>query len=321
MNGRCHNDPMDFATEVCDSCGEMFCSSCLVYPRGTSKAPFCTHCAMALSGVRNRRPVKPLPRGEIKKRRKALRAQLAESESDFEQQSDHSFMPGTDLIDGPPIEEQPSEDEEQSGGLLGRFFRRKSDEPAPPPAPAFDEIAADLPEPTTTVVGGESFDLPPAPHEDASYLEAIEPDANEFAPVPPEHSAAAILEQLKDQEASVEDTWLPPAAEETATWTLPDVQQQSPLSASGPWESVAAAPEPDPINDPTPAPDPVPAFADSGAPMFVSEKQLQAEKRAEGPADTDQTGNWVPPTLRGMAPQAQTNGGELPRRRRRNDED
>lgn len=277
---------------------------------------------MALSGVRNRRPVKPLPRGEIKKRRKALRAQLAEGENEIEQQLDHSFMPGTDLIDAPEIEEQAPEEEEQSGGLLGRFFRRKTDDPAPPPAPDFDEITADLPEPTTTVVGGESLDLPPAPHEDDGFAPPpTQTDSDEFVPLSPEHSAAAILEQLKDQDTSIEDAWLPPAAaEETATWTLPDVQQQPPLSAAGPWESVAATPDQETVSEPATAPEPVPAFADSGAPMFVSEAQLQAEKRAEGPADTDQTGNWVPPTLRGMAPQAQTNGGELPRRRRRSNE-
>ncbi len=310
---------MDFATEVCDSCGEMFCSNCLVYPRGTSKAPFCTHCAMALSGVRNRRPVKPLPRGEIKKRRKALRAQLAEGEN--ETQSDHSFMPGTDLIDAPAIEEQTHQDEEeQTGGLLGRFFRRKTDDPAPPPAPEFDAIAADLPEPTTTVVGADPNDLPPAPgmpepqQFTAPEVDAGVIEADEFVPVPPDHSAAAILEQLKDHEGPVEDgMWLPSAAEESTTWTLPDMEHQSPLSNAGPWESVAASPE---TNEPQPQPEPVAAFADAGAPMFVSE----AELRAEGPADTDKTGNWVPPTLRGMAPQAQSNGDELPRRRRRTEE-
>ena len=311
MNGRCHNDPMDFATEVCDSCGEMFCFNCLVYPRGNSKAPFCTHCAMALSGVRNRRPVKPLPRGEIKKRRKALRAQLAEDNSQDEQ----IYMPGTDLIDAPSIEEQAIPAAEESGGLLSRFFRRKTDEPAPP-EPQFETIAADLPEPTVTVVGGaEPLDQPPAPSlQDFDHPVAA---ADEFIPIPPDHSAAAILEQLKEQESVGDDNvWLPPSGDEGPTWTLPDVQQQSPLGNSGPWEGVAT-PVADESSPTSAQPSPVRSFADASAPMFVSE----AELRADGPADTDQTGNWVPPTLRGMAPQAHTNGDELPRRRRRTEED
>ncbi len=295
---------MDFAAEVCDSCGEVFCSNCLVYPRGNKKAPFCTHCAMALSGVRNRRPVKPLPRGEIKKRRKAFRTQLAQDDD----QVDHSHMRGSDLINAPEIEEdQLAPEEEESGGRLGRFFRRKTDEPSSPES-EFEAIAADLPEPTVTVVGGtDTIDLPPASTPaDIDYYP--EPEG-EFVPASPEHSATAILEQLKEQEATGdENVWLPPAGDEMPTWTLPDLQQ-SPLGNSGPWEGVATPSESSTEASPTPAA----ALADSGTPVFVSEADL----RAEGPADTDQTGNWVPPTLRGMAPQAQSNGGELPRRRRR----
>ena len=269
MNGRCHNDPMDFAAEVCDSCGEMFCSNCLVYPRGNSKAPFCTHCAMALSGVRNRRPVKPLPRGEIKKRRKALRAQLAEDDG---QPEPTSFMPGGDLIDAPEIEDRRQPDaEDESGGRLGRFFRRKTDV-APPPEPQLEAIAADLPEPTVTVVGAaEPDDLPPAPN--MEYLSDPLAVEDEFVPTPPDHSAAAILEQLKEQESAGDDNvWLPPTGDETPTWTLPDVQHQSPLGNNGPWEGVAASPAAaeDTANPSQPEPAPVAAFAEAGAPMFVS---------------------------------------------------
>ncbi|MFW2382805.1 MAG: hypothetical protein ACN4GZ_13695 [Acidimicrobiales bacterium] len=291
MNGRCHNDPMDFAAEVCDSCGDQFCTNCLVYPRGTNKPPFCTSCAMALSGVRNRRPIKPLPRGEIKKRRKRLRAELAQQET----RQPELHLPGSDLINGPEVEIETEPDSSDSGGFMGRFRRRKTD-----PAPV------EMPAPQVTIVGGkaededELLDAPPPPMPAGAVNE-------DFVPTPPEHSSAtAILEQLKEQEAgSEDDVWLPPAGSEATTWTLPEINQ-SPLGGAGPWEGVATTasaaadqPSAEDADDFTP-------------PVFVSE----AELRSQGPADTDLSGNWVPPTLRGMAPQAGSNGAELPRRRR-----
>ena len=295
MNGRCHNDPMDFAADVCDSCGDQFCSNCLVYPRGSNKAPFCTTCAMALSGVRNRRPVKPLPRGEIKKRRKKLKSELADQAAQPQIE-----LPASNLIEVPDVEVVMEEPRLDSGGFMGRFRRRKTDQ--------VDEVEiepSEAPTPQVTVVGGEqqpeSLETPPPP-----MPAAVEGD--EFEPSPPEHSSAtAILEQLKEQEAAGDDddVWLPPAGAESTPWTLPEIQQ-SPLGGSGPWESVAttatAAAErgPDEETD------------EFTPPVFVSE----AELRSEGPADTDLSGNWVPPTLRGMAPQAGRNGAELPRRRR-----
>ncbi len=324
MNGRCHNDPMDFATDVCDSCGDQFCSTCLIFPRGERKPPLCTNCAMALSGVRNRRPVKPLPRAEIKKRRKNLKAELSD-QGDIE--SGLPKLPGSDLIDPPEVAamvERRDPDREPSK-LMSRFRRRKNDTPLE--EDELEELTP-LPEPVVTIVGG-SEELPPPPSAD-DYIESAddheyEPAPDGFEPTPPEHSSAtAILEQLKEQEGTGdENVWLPPAANESTPWTLPDLQQ-SPLGTSGPWDGVASQAAAPQFNE---------AGPEDAAPMFVSEAQLEAAAAAPpepsrqpnlitaphepGTADTDQGGNWVPPNLRGMAPQAGSNGDELPRRRRR----
>ncbi|NNE94694.1 MAG: hypothetical protein HKN24_01560 [Acidimicrobiales bacterium] len=290
---------MDFATEVCDSCGEQFCANCLVYPRGTKKPPFCTNCAMALSGVRNRRPVKPLSRGEIKKRRKQLKTDI---DSRGGAEPDIAF-PGTDLIEGPELEpETVAVESTESGGMMNRFRRRKTDLPPPP-----DEIEPeDLPEPIVTVVGAAEFDAAEFDEEELPPPPAPADEDDAFAQAPPEHSSAtAILEQLKEQGAAGEedDVWTPSNQVESTPWTLPEISQ-SPLGGASPWESVATTA--------TEAADATATADDFEAPVFVSEADL----RASGPADTDTSGNWVPPTLRGMAPQARSNGSELPRRRR-----
>jgi len=278
---------------------------------------------MALSGVRNRRPVKPLPRGEIKKRRKQLRAELAEQDP---QERELPKMPGSDLIEAPPAEPfiERRDPEREPAGLMSRFRRRKNDVPL---EVEVEEESYVLPTPVVTVHGGRQPETDPieenAVAEDTTYEEA---DDGQFIPSPPEHSSAtAILEQLKEHEATSDDTWLPPVGTEaSASWTLPDLPQ-SPLGGnSGTWAGVA---------------DRSAAGGDEAfdAPVFVSEAQLEAAAQTttaapahgythapEDPnrkADTDGSGNWVPPTLRGMEPQAMTNGGELPRRRRRTEAD
>ncbi|MBT8240971.1 MAG: hypothetical protein KJN63_07070 [Acidimicrobiia bacterium] len=215
-------------------------------------------------------------------------------------------MLGSDLIEGPDIEHQPEPDHSDSRGLMGRFRRRKTDRAAE------EEGTSELPAPDVTIVGGESR---PEAFDDPETFDPLQPpppmtpEAEESDPTPQEHSsAAAILEQLREQEgAEDDDVWMPPAAAESTTWTLPEITQ-SPLGGAGPWESVAHTADPD--TNETPA-DEADEFE---PPVFVSE----AELRSQGPADTDQTGNWVPPTLRGMAPQAGHNAAELPRRRRQN---
>lgn len=299
MNGRCHNDPMDFAEDVCDSCGEQFCSSCLVLPRGPKGPPYCTHCAMALSGVRNRRLVKPRSRSEIRKRRKALRAELAGRDS-----GEKIEFPGTDLINGPVLDPSPEHEvmetsnTKKRSSLVGRFRRRSEDGPEPDPA---------SPDPTEAIEADGELEV----LAEDSLVDEFQPNvvvADDTGSPAERSSAAALLEQLRDHDPnSDDDVWLPPVQETpTAAWTLPEIDQ-APLGSGGPWGALAA--EPVQASAPSGAPD----GEDAEPPVFVSE----AELRAQGPADTDDSGNWVPPTLRGIAPTAHQEAGALPRRRRR----
>ncbi len=182
---------------------------------------------------------------------------------------------------------------------MGRFRRRKTDHEATPTELATAQV---------TILGGddETEAAPPPP------TPAVGED-EESVPTPPERSTAtAILEQLREQEAGCDDddVWLPPVGDEMATWTLPDINQ-SPLGGAGPWESVASSTQ-SAVDEAPPE-----VAGDFVPPVFVSE----AELRSQGPADTDTSGNWVPPTLRGMAPEAGNNGDELPRRRRQQPQD
>ncbi len=300
---------MDYAVEICDSCGEPFCEKCLVHPRGPKGPPFCTNCAMALSGVRNRRPVKPMGRSEIKRRRKALKAEQTEQDS-----VQASNMPGTDLINGPELEHQAEGDQTKESGIMSRFRRRKTDRLADAPSDPSELFADQEAVFETTVAGGRRVTDPELDDNEPPDL----PDAgDEFEPSgSPDHSSAtALLNQLRDGESGVDDdVWLPAAEHGATAWSLPEMSQQSPLGASGPWGAVASAPvEPnaDAVEEPE-SPAPV-TFSEGDVPMFVTE----AELKSQGPKDIDTSGNWVPPILRGMAPSAGSNGGELTRRRRR----
>ncbi len=302
---------MDYAVEICDSCGEAFCEKCLVHPRGPKGPPFCTNCAMALSGVRNRRPVKPIARGEIKRRRKALKAEQTEQDS-----VQATTMPGTDLINGPELERQAEADQTKETGIMSRFRRRKTDRLADAPSDPSELFADHEAVFETTVAGGRRATDPELEDNEPPVL----PDTpEEFEPSGhPDHSSAtALLNQLRDAESEVDDdVWLPAADHGATAWSLPEMSQQSPLGASGPWGAVASAPvapNTDAVEEPE-SPAPVP-LAEGDAPMFVTE----AELKSQGPKDIDTSGNWVPPILRGMAPSAGTNGGELTRRRRRAD--
>ena len=313
MNGRCQNDLMDYAVEICDSCGDPFCEKCLVHPRGPKGPPFCTNCAMALSGVRNRRPVKPLARSEIKRRRKALKADQSEQGS-----VPPITMPGTDLINGPELERQAEADQTKQTGIMSRFRRRKTDRPADEPSDPSELFADQEAVFETTVAGGRRSDDPELGDNEPPVLPDT-PDEFEAAGHPDHSSATALLNQLRDGVGGVdEDVWLPAADHGATAWSLPEMSQQSPLGTSGPWGAVASAPISPDIDGVEEPESPVPVtFSEGDVPMFVTE----AELKSQGPKDIDTSGNWVPPILRGMAPSAGSNGGELTRRRRRADPD
>ena len=79
MYARCDTDPVDLATDVCDQCGSEYCDQHLVHPFGDTRPPLCRSCAVAVAGVRSgAAPPRRRSRGQIAKRRKELRQQVAD---------------------------------------------------------------------------------------------------------------------------------------------------------------------------------------------------------------------------------------------------
>jgi hypothetical protein len=53
MEGRCERHQFDRAIDQCGRCGLEFCHTCVVYPFGQRKAPYCLPCAVEAAGVRS----------------------------------------------------------------------------------------------------------------------------------------------------------------------------------------------------------------------------------------------------------------------------
>jgi hypothetical protein len=107
MNGRCENNALDAAFDVCDACGGEYCQSCLLFPKGMKKAPLCKTCAIASSGVRNRaKRDRMQSRSEANKRRKELRAIAREEQANkvvrAEDLPDYEFAPAEHVVEEKP---------------------------------------------------------------------------------------------------------------------------------------------------------------------------------------------------------------------------
>jgi hypothetical protein len=68
----CAKHRSELADEICDHCGDPFCETCLVWPRGDRHPPLCIPCAMARAGVRGSAGAKPIVRREVQRRRSVL---------------------------------------------------------------------------------------------------------------------------------------------------------------------------------------------------------------------------------------------------------
>jgi len=67
MEGRCERHQFDRAIDRCGRCGGEFCQTCVVYPFGAKRAPYCLPCAVEAAGVRSgAAPGKPMSRRERK---------------------------------------------------------------------------------------------------------------------------------------------------------------------------------------------------------------------------------------------------------------
>ena len=74
ITGLCRDHSFEPAEDLCRSCGGEFCVSCLVHPFGK---PLCKTCAIAAAGVRSSGTHKPLNKRDIRKRKKAFDAAMA----------------------------------------------------------------------------------------------------------------------------------------------------------------------------------------------------------------------------------------------------
>ncbi len=111
MNGRCDNDPLDRAENVCDKCGGDFCDTCLLYPRGRKRPPVCKACAIAHAGLRSTsKSQTPLERKNVRKRRKELQEQVDEHDDSqfvyFDEEGSDIELRDRSVLD-PPVEEEP----------------------------------------------------------------------------------------------------------------------------------------------------------------------------------------------------------------------
>ena len=81
MEGRCERHQFDRAIDRCGRCGLEFCQTCVVYPFGRRKAPFCLPCAVEAAGVRSGagsgRPLSRRERKALDRERKAADATLS----------------------------------------------------------------------------------------------------------------------------------------------------------------------------------------------------------------------------------------------------
>jgi hypothetical protein len=78
LSMQCTNNPFERAIDVCDECGLPFSNEFLVFPLGTRRPPLCKPCAIALSGVRTSARRQRMPKKEVRRRREAVHAALAD---------------------------------------------------------------------------------------------------------------------------------------------------------------------------------------------------------------------------------------------------
>jgi len=60
MVERCVNHNFEPVESSCRTCGQGYCTECLVYSFGPKKPPFCMSCALAAAGVRRSAAVQPV---------------------------------------------------------------------------------------------------------------------------------------------------------------------------------------------------------------------------------------------------------------------
>jgi len=391
MNGRCETDPLDRAVDVCDSCYGEFCRACLVLPKGR-RHPICTHCTLALSGVRGHATVEPRgDRRTAKQRRAQLRAAAtqpadeevfrffdadsdpAEAEADGSSRkggrrstrrnrrgkaagAEPDRKPGTAPLPMPAkvaaaagalkarVNGEGTEDGsgvENGGGVAdhGRAdptelvtmtravarleeLRREGTPPVGSPVPPVpDKAAADGP-PT-----GAGPAEPGDPDAECPVEQADGAPASKAGPPPKPRTAAppaARPDRRRPEGADREGR--PPTAPmvgEVRTIGGRRSSDQAPPPQPGRLRPAAASSTAAEERPPDTAPDDDDELVNvvealSGVELFDARHPVPGAVGSGGPrkADTDSQGNWIPPILRGMAPDAREAKTNLPRRKR-----
>ncbi len=219
MNGRCDNDPLDPADNVCDLCGGDYCSSCLITPKGRKK-PWCKKCALDRSGVRGGvKTQKKSSKRDARNRRKELTETRGEREDGrfvFFDEPESEFEI-RDLGEPEPEESADSRRRKVSLGIRKNKNEQSTEDgadDAPPAADVGTYVASDSPAPPQADNAAAAASVPPPTAADA---------------IAPEPSSTELLARLQDH--------------------LPESVTQSADSAPGP--SSSSMPSLDSTFDPT----------------------------------------------------------------------
>lgn len=256
MNGRCETDPLDRAVDVCDSCYGEFCKVCLVLPKGR-RHPICTHCTLALSGVRGHATVQPRgDRRTVKQRRAELQAAAAEpADEKVFKFFDADAEPAAAGTDGAG----------QKAGRRGNRRDRKAKAPVAEPGRGPKPGTAPLPMPAEVEAAAAALKAAAA-GEPAQPNQPTEPaDPTELVTVT---RAVARLEELRRNGTSPTGSPVPPVPE------LPD-------NGSAPADGVGANTAPDLDGEPPAAPDE--AAPDEAAPDEAAAEATPARKAGPPP--------------------------------------
>ncbi len=292
MNGRCTADPLDHADDICDFCGDEFCSSCLIATRKGKGPLVCRECAIDNSGIKGSRPTKPrVTKAQVNK----ARAALAEAKDTRTAKSFHFFdeeegyvSPEVEISD----EDDSDRDEIDEGRTAKRRFslRRKQDDAPASTDDDLDEVsdlldAIDeeptldpIDEPTPVEQGPQRRSTPataliesgglarlsageslpshdPMPHDEPHDLVDDEP-------APPAKSSTPGPPSLADR---LRTTAARPTPSQTPTQSYQDDDRAS-TSPSAPSVDFTAAADPTPatvtrwVTDPAPTPQPAAAM-------------------------------------------------------------
>jgi hypothetical protein len=283
MQGRCDNDPLDSADNVCEICAGEFCEACLLYPRGQKAPPVCKACALNNSGVRGGvRTTRKTDRRKAKKRRKELHESRDERESSrfvfFDQ--DNEFT----LNEPQPLAAVQPEPVPRRKISIGR--RRKKDDDVTENGDAEETVSIDealgAASEDQTEAGNRAIPTIPASSNappTAAVTSGGEPTATELlaklrenehaAPVPPppapiesNSGVATLSHNASDMGADPFDPSIDPFAMPPATLP-PEAAAMAATANPLPDPSVAVEPDVDPFGDSSSQPAPPPPQAEA----------------------------------------------------------